>query len=37
MVTYVRPERVTQIEPLIPSGKPHPLGCHNPRYAIAMR
>jgi transposase len=20
-----------QIEPLIPSGKPHPLGCHNPR------
>jgi len=21
----------SQIEPLIPSGKPHPLGCHNPR------
>jgi transposase len=21
----------SQIQPLIPSGKPHPLGCHNPR------
>lgn len=21
----------SQIEPLIPAGKPHPLGCHNPR------
>ena len=21
----------TQIEPLLPPGKPHPLGCHNPR------
>ena len=20
-----------QIEPLLPAGKPHPLGCHNPR------
>ena len=20
-----------QIQPLIPKGKPHPLGCHNPR------
>jgi transposase len=23
----------SQIEPLIPSGRPHPLGCHNPRVA----
>ena len=23
--------RWTQIAPLLPRGKPHPLGCHNPR------
>jgi hypothetical protein len=26
------PDRLwTQMEPLLPARKPHPLGCHNPR------
>ena len=24
-------ELLNQMEPLLPPGKPHPLGCHNPR------